>query len=302
MLLFWAARGLRGGLSPADLQTARDELIRFALFWRLCVTNEGRAATWALKTLQEHTDPASFPGAYLYRLMTGAIDGERCALPLVEPDALRRHLVVDPASAAWRSWKERFAPEDAPAGYMDLASTWWGAARRMLPWLQRVHVAGAFPHYDPLSDRDDDLPYDIDHLCPRADWGANWNGLNGRVHCAKPIRDAMWGWRSLLGEGIGNKRIVDASVNRGDGDRPLAEKLPALAAPSAPGMAEELEAWSIAPADAALWLASSGFGGSWDEVRLAAFQSAVERRAAHLYGQYFRNPNFSVWLDPNDPA
>ena len=79
----------------------------------------------------------------------------------------------------------------------------------------------------------------------------------------------------------------------------MAKKLPALALPSADGKQAQLEVSVIETGDAALWLASSGPGGSWDEARLAAFQSAVERRAAQLYERYFRDLNFSVWLDPN---
>lgn len=304
VLLFWAVQGLRGGRQPADLAPAQDELVRFALFWQLCVTSGDRPSTRAFRVLQENKDPTHFPGAHLYRLLTGALEQEGCALPLVDADTVRRHLVADPPSPVWRSWKERFAPEGAPNGYMDLASTWWRAGNRMLPWLQRPYVAGAFPHYDPLSDRDEDLPYDVDHLCPKADWGANWLGLSSRVVCDQAARDAM-GDRSrrwLLGDGIGNKRIIDASQNRSDGDQPLAKKLPALALPSADDKQAQLEISVIETGDAALWLASSGSGGSWDEARLAAFQSAVERRAAQLYERYFRDLNFSVWLDPNEPT
>ncbi|WP_162244786.1 DUF262 domain-containing protein [Methylobacterium sp. Leaf469] len=297
VVLFWAVRGLRAGRTVADLGAARGDLLRFALFWRLCVYNDGRAAAWSLKVLQEHQQTCEFPGRHLYRLCVGDVDGERCANRLLAADVMTRFLVADPPVPVWRSAQERFARDEAPVGYEALASAWWWSARKMLPWLQRDYVASAFPHYDPLSDRDDDLPYDLDHLCPQADWGANWNGLSGRIEASAGIARAMWAWRSLLGNGIGNMRIVDASVNRGDGDAPLPAKVPGLAdTPLTAKTTGAMAAMALDPTERALWLAASTPDDRWDEARLAAFQSAVERRSAALYHRYFEELEFTVWL------
>ena len=297
VVLFWVVRGLRAGWTIADLGAARAELLRFALFWRLCVYNDGRAAAWSLKVLQEHQQICAFPGQNLYRLCVGDVDGERCANRLLPADVMTRFLVADPPVPAWRSAQERFARDEAPVGYEALASAWWWCARKLLPWLQRDYVASAFPHYDPLSDRDDDLPYDLDHLCPQADWGAHWAGLSGRIEASASIARAMWGWRSLLGNGIGNLRIVDASVNRGDGDTPLPAKVPGLSDPQLTAeAAAAMAAMALDPAERALWLAASTPDDRWDEARLAAFQSAVERRSADLYRRYFEDLEFATWL------
>ncbi|MFC6046336.1 hypothetical protein ACFPYM_00600, partial [Methylobacterium hispanicum] len=297
VVLFWVVCGLRAGLTVADLCAARGELLRFALFWRLCVYNDGRAAAWSLKVLQEHQQTCTFPGRNLYRLCVGDADGERCANRLLPADVMTRFLVADPPAPAWRSAKERFACDEAPVGYEALASAWWWSARRLLPWLQRDYVASAFPHYDPLSDRDDDLPYDLDHLCPHADWGAHWAGLSGRIDAPAGIASAMRGWRSLLGNGIGNLRIVDASVNRGDGDIPLPAKVPGLADTQlTQEAAAAMAAMALDPAGRAMWLAASTPDGRWDEARLAAFQNAVERRSAELYRRYFEDLEFASWL------
>ncbi len=182
-----------------------------------------------------------------------------------------RFLVADPPTPAWRSARERFARDDAPVGYEALASAWWWSARKVLPWLQRDYVAFAFPHYDPLSDRDDDLPYDLDHLCPQADWGAHWSGLSGRIEATAIIATAMREWLSLLGNGIGNLRIVDASVNRGDGDTPLPAKMRGLAdAYLTAEAAAKLAAIALDLDERALWLAASTPEKRWTETRLVS--------------------------------
>lgn len=108
--------------------------------------------------------------------------------------------------------------------------------------------------------------------------------MNSRIDATQGVRDAMQGWRSLLGDGIGNLRIVDTSVNRGDGDTSLPVKMRCLSETNLTFEGKAMmEAIALDPMDRALWLAASTPEDRWDESRLAAFQSAVERRSAWLY-------------------
>jgi hypothetical protein len=295
VLLFWAVRHLRSGKAPEDLAPARAEITRFALFWRLCVYNEGRASAWSFSVLHKSGSDLTFPGADLYRMFVGDVDHERCANRLL-PTHVMSALMVGTPSPTWRTFQERFVPEGAPRGYEQLGPAWWRGARRMLPWLQRDYVARAFPAYDPLSNRDDDLPYDLDHLCPQSDWAADWRLVQGRIS-EDTLRGRMGEGRFELGNAIGNLRIIDATTNRGDGDAAILDKLPFLrAAVGDPEAGPQMDAQAINPAHRDLWRAASGENQRWDAARLQAFQEAVERRSAWLYEQYFDTLGYAAWL------
>ncbi|SEG64387.1 Protein of unknown function DUF262 [Methylobacterium sp. 190mf] len=307
VLLLWAVLRLDAGCSDADLASSRDELLRFTLFWRLCVYNEGRAAAWSYSLLRGRLSGEAFPAGALYARFIGVPSGEPCAYRLLPADTFERWLVGEAASV-WRSVKQRFQPEGAPVGYEQLGLAWWRGARKMLPWLQRAYVAGAFPGYDPLSDRDDDLPYDLDHLCPQAHWTGDRRPVERAVAAGEQERRAMGAERYELGNAIGNLRLIAASENRSDGARPLAEKLIFLSdAPAAPELEVTMRHLGFDKADRPLWRVASGVNRHWDAARLEAFQQAVELRSARLYALLYDELGFDTWISAvaaaeNDPA
>ena len=92
----------------------------------------------------------------------------------------------------------------------------------MLPWLQRAYLQQVFADFDPTSGRDDDTPYDVDHMIPQSDWGAGWTNLHPRLTVSKELSNddinrIRWE-RWNVGNAIGNKWLVDFSVNRGWGN------------------------------------------------------------------------------------
>ncbi len=192
-----------------------------------------------------------------------------------------------------------------------LRAAWPGLVARRAQdaaWLQRAYVAGAFPGYDPLSDRDDDLPYDLDHLCPQAHWTGDRRPVERAVAAGEQERRAMGAERYELGNAIGNLRLIAASENRSDGARPLAEKLIFLSdAPAAPELEVTMRHLGFDKADRPLWRVASGVNRHWDAARLEAFQQAVELRSARLYALLYDELGFDTWISAvaaaeNDPA
>jgi len=72
VLVFWAS-----SLSTeVDIAASRKEAVRFALFWLLCVWNDDKAASWCFEYIRKmEGDRVIFPGADLYRLLSGNVCG-----------------------------------------------------------------------------------------------------------------------------------------------------------------------------------------------------------------------------------
>ena len=180
--------------------------MRFALFWHLCVWNDDKAASWCFEHIRETEDaPASFPGAPLYRLLSGMDSGDACGSALIPADEFARRLCL-PEDSQWRSDKERFGEG---GDRNDVGAHWWWYGRKLLPWLQRDYLRRAFPGYAPLTNHEDDLPYDVDHICPYKDWG-DWWSVRDRFDTDDPnLKQRMREGRDGVGNGIGNLRLVE---------------------------------------------------------------------------------------------
>ena len=296
VLVFWATSHPKA----AERERCRQEAVRFALFWRLCVLNDEKAANAAFAFLKrERAKHATFPGAALYQLLTGAGQSEKYAHALLPPCEFERKLCQASESPTWRTDEERFVENKLRN---DVGSNWWWHGRKMLPWLQRDYIKDAFPGYVPLSDHEDDLPYDFDHICPYKDWG-DWVSVRNRLESIdggvrQRMRDGRWG----VGNGIGNLRIVDSSINRADQDDDIARKMPFAVAGGEPSDSDRAEMAKLAfpPEDRALWKKVSRTGAvserRWNDDRLAAFQRAVEQRAAWLYRRFFDDLGYEQWV------
>lgn len=105
VLVFWAT------VHPesANWKLCRQEAVRFALFWRLCVWNDEKAANTAFVYIKEtKAEHADFPGAALYQRLVGATQSEPYAHALLPPDEFERKLCMVGESPAWRTDEERF--------------------------------------------------------------------------------------------------------------------------------------------------------------------------------------------------
>lgn len=298
VLVFWAVRVLEAGRG-ADLAASRKEVVRFALFWHVFGWNNEKSARWAFKHLQDMQDVTHFPGSALYRNLIGTDRGDRCACALIDAGEFTQRLLSKERSSGWRTDRERFGEKERN----EVGAHWWWSGRKVLPWLQRDYIVEAFPSYQPLSDHEDDLPYDVDHICPWEDCG-NWfsvgnriKTLEGKPDLVKRMRDG----RDAVGNGIGNLRLVSASDNRGDRDADISEKMPfAIRAAALEEDEANMGKFAFPPDDRTLWKQVSRSGKvaerHWDECRLASFQQAVGKRAAWFYSRFYNELGYATWI------
>ena len=302
VLVFWAVRVLDAGRDE-DLAASREEVVRFALFWHVFGWNNEKSARWAIERLQDVREITRFPGSELYRKLTGTKD-DRCAYALIDASEFTRRLCKE-RDPSWRTDRERFGEKERN----EVGAHWWWNGRKALPWLQREYIVEAFPDYRPLSDHEDDLPYDVDHICPWNDCGDWWSvkdrikALEGKSDLAKRMRDG----REAVGNGIGNLRLVDASTNKGDQDADIAEKMSfVIKAEPCERDKADMARFAFSPKDRALWEQVSCSGDvkqrQWDENRLAAFQQAVEERAAWLYNCYYNELGYAEWVPAKEES
>jgi hypothetical protein len=305
VLTYWAV--INGNAQTAGAN--RQELVRFAMFWHIFSTNNEKAARWAFAHIRENNGPAgAFPGGALYAQLIGAAGGERCALALVQPCEFAQR-ICQQRSAIWRTDAQRFGTQN---NRNEIGSHWWWNRSKILPWLQRDYLRRVLPGFAPLTEHEDDIPYDMDHICPRNDWMAYHRALpdTPELEAMDLNREAMRLNREILGNGIGNFRLVESSQNRADQDADVCQKIPCIC------MADPLHdeclqtlADSAFPSDEEqrnLWQSVSNpvdiDQRFWNADRLAAFQQAVERRAAWLYKRFYTELGFQAWVPPPAPA
>lgn len=290
VLVYWVVRREKSPDTDGNINACREELVRFALFWHFFVWNNEKAARWAFEYLRNAQDVMHFPGPALYRRLIGTEGGDRCAYALVDSKEFTERLSKKP-DPSWRTDRERFGEGKKRN---EVGAHWWWSGRKVLPWLQRDYITEAFPGYMPLSDHEDDLPYDVDHICPWEDCGNWWSvrervkALEGKDALIKRMQDG----RDAVGNGIGNLRLVDVPANRGDQDADISCKMPfALKADASKEDKTHMARFAFPPEDCAFWKKVSRPDAVakrlWDQDRLTAFQQAVEKRAAWLYCRFY---------------
>ena len=296
VLLLWVLQS-----QSADvLRACRSDVIRFVMFWRLCVLNENKASGRCFEAIRKNT---GITMKALYDLLVSD-DREVVAVRLASPQAMRACLASPKGAFVWRALADRFDPKGE--GPVVLAKQWWNSGEASLLWLQRGYLARTFRDFDPASGRDDDTPYDIDHMIPRSDWNEHWStfskklkatGLFGGDGDAEGPQLRQMKWNRGIGDAIGNRWLVDFSINRKWGKKPFSEKIGCLIDEEKRQCASELSYRDMAfDRDAAqIWKGASGIDGTWSRERLIGFQQALEERAAWLYERFYADLGFVEW-------
>ena len=277
----------------ADLSESRTAILRFVMYWQLCVTDPRKASLLAFEALEQNKFEAKFPDYSLYNLF---IDKD-VALTMVSPviiEKIKGDVVFSsPELTRLRGWS-RFDIRQADKqeiNAINLYQRWWGNGRThvhpLLLWLQRETVAGFYGN--PVAGRDEDTPYDYDHICPANHWG-NWTGARGSDKLIDFLIDYD-GHRSV-GNSIGNIRVWQSEKNRSDGAASPNVKLE-LNNPET--RIKLLMQSSIDSTQIVGWTSCSG-ERSWNEARVRAFQQVVELRAFSLYKQFYTELQFEKWV------
>lgn len=295
VLAYWAWKHPNIGNS----KVSREEAVRFSLFWHFAVLNNEKAARWAFDYIKNDMENLEFPGVALYELFIGSKGSDHCAHKLVLPEEFERRQLKE-ATSKWRTDAERFIMENDARN--EIGSHWWWSGKKMLPWLQRDYIRRVFPGYAPLTDHEDDVPYDVDHMCPSKDWGEDWRTLQHRLDIDKSLVERVHECREAVGGAIGNLQLLESSENRGYQAGDVADKMPFILRDDEPPNVEDakhMADFAFAPKDRKLWKRVSRQGPAdnrrWNEDRLEAFQQAVEQRAAWLYRCFHDDLGYELW-------
>ncbi len=299
VLLRWVLQVIKLPNPDVTLAESREEILRFIMFWLLCVTDSSKASNRTFEILEEKK--AKFPGYAIHRELVNG----KMAVELLAPDAIKNvnGLAFSPSESLLRGWK-RFATrqDNQEQVAVNLYKRWWnnnGSHRHaMLLWLQREEVA-VFQG-SPVAGRDDETPYDYDHICPGNHW-AGWTGIT-RKDKITDFYDSADDHYSCVGNSIGNLRVWNSSDNRRLGDLSPRKRLEL----EDEGLSSELLKRSGISADQACdWLLCSGEegkGSHWTLERVQAFQRVVEKRTFDLYSRFFNELSLEQWIVSDSAA
>lgn len=216
LLLFTFKRDEGRAWEGEDLAT----LIAFILHWLIFVGDDGKAAydTFVQAGGKGWRFGRNSVAALLHHFETVGV-ARRAPRP---GDWLDLEREVRNRGCTLAKWAERFSSRDAPdhaspGEALRVLSTHAELQRRALLWLQRRYVTRAFPHYDPTSTRDDDLPFDLDHAIPKELFGFHWSAERKPRGLSSPEESNFKDLRNTVGNSLGNLRWLAAADNRGRG-------------------------------------------------------------------------------------
>ncbi|WP_034995698.1 DUF262 domain-containing protein [Beijerinckia mobilis] len=218
LILFTVTRGVDKPWGTSD----RDIMRAFVLYWMLFIRDEGKAARYIFEQVAFHQ--WSFTTEAIRKLIqTYEREGIGYFLPRPAMLPSLRH-EVEKADHHLRSPADRFIVSNRDnerefSEVLRVLSTKTELIKRALMWLQRDYLMKNFPHYDPTSERDEDLPIDLDHIIPQKAFGFHWGECT--AYLAKDAISDNFRWnRRLIGDSLGNCRWLSASENRSKGAGP----------------------------------------------------------------------------------
>ncbi len=282
----------------------RADLLRLTLYWMQWVREPPRASLLAFQVISdlaggEHAGGFENLCREIYKTITNA--KKPVGLPLRTPRFLMELCGLTGNNLRVLGDTLRFSPDpDEPDAHRQARGFYrrwwrhWNYRHPMLLWLQRAYV-NRLPG-NPMAGFEEDTPYDFDHILPCSHWG-DWTGIKeGQrlLDCKVCDRDARW----VIGNAIGNVRVWDASVNRGDGDASPWIKLATDSTSDDRSMRDLLKMSAIS-SGVCDWRDCSPRQEHekkiWDDSRALAFQRAVEGRSFHLYKRLFKEAGFEKW-------
>jgi hypothetical protein len=277
LVLFAIKQGIHQPWGKDD----RAMLCSFTLYWLLFVRNHEKAAWRSFR--HARNEDWSFGQAAIHKLVKEfEDDGIANFIPrLSDLEKLKDEVVSEVIKEGYilRSWIDRFKAADLnvdhkPGEALRVLSTNRELIQRALMWLQRDYIVDNYSNYDPTSDRDDDLPIDLDHIVPHDLFGFHWTDRTNRLHQEIITDDAIsanFRWhRDLIGNSLGNFRWLDSRINRARG------KSTFQALENNADLVSNPDNWnSIIP--------SGATKQRWSKDSIATFQRLIDSRTLDLY-------------------
>jgi hypothetical protein len=287
----------------ADL--CRQDLVRFVMWWYIFVIDNLKASDLCFRKIKDLSITEN-PGKFFYAEINHEdIYGYRLVSCKI---ATEIWFTSGNEDFQWKSYEQRFGKDN---NLNKIAAHWWSSSKKSLFWLQKDYLRERFPGFKPLSEHEEDTPYDFDHICPANDFYYYiWDRFAEDV--PKNLTDIYRRGRNFLDASIGNYRIVTSSQNRYDSDDDISKKLPAAIRVDnlTDDQKKDLANFALAGDEESLklWGRVSRAGECkdrlWNRDRLAAFQQAVEHRTAWLYCKFYTELGFAEWetITPETPA
>ena len=179
VLIFLAAKRSGAPFRHDECETLRA----FVLHWLLFVANNDKAAWGAFQHMRKASWLFSKASMKLF-VQEFEQEGFARFMPRKkELEILHNDMENCKDQPQLRSWSERFAAADTqqfkPGETIRILATHQELVKRALMWLQREYLAKF--RYDPTSDRDEDLPVDLDHIVPASTFYFNWGDRGLRL-------------------------------------------------------------------------------------------------------------------------
>lgn len=272
----------------SDSKTPVDLLPSFVLFWLLFVEDSDKAAWLVFRLHLNQTSSASLPTLPTL-VQTLISEGLAHAVPHQNELILLRQ-EVDQGNHRLRAWDERFTGCDiidkrCPGTALRKITCEHDRERSkcLLMWVQRGYLTDKFSDFDPTSNRDEDLPVDLDHLVPDSKFGFHWKSRDRYLDFADEDENFKH-HRCLVGNSLGNYRWLGASENRGRGNRdlePLPNHADRIAAPEDWNRLIKKPRWTLADVE--------------------DFQRRIDLRSLDLVTELLNDPQFSTLTGAPSP-
>jgi len=270
-------------------EDGRKVLCPFVLYWLIFVGDDRKAADRVF----QHAYPADENRRWQFSLnsIRDLIEEyEQEGIARVMPRSRQLPCLYEEVNKSdhhLRPWAERFKSLDQdserkPGDALRVLSTNRELAKRALIWLQRKYIVGEYPDYKPTSDRDDDLPIDLDHLIPYSVFGFDWRLRDKRLD-ADAISDNFHWERGTAGNSIGNFRWLDARVNRRRGNNQI----------------EPVKDDGDLISNLAAWNDLIG-KSKWSEDEISTFQRLIDLRTLDLYRELLDGIDFLLAETPSN--
>lgn len=265
-----------------------EMLCGFVLHWLLFVNNDANAAWRAFQHAKEHD--WAFTQESIRELI-GEYEKEGEAYFIPRQDALcDLRNEVENGTDMLRSWADRFKAADytdehKPGDALRVLSSNEELRKRALMWLQREYITSQWKNYDPTSDRDEDLPIDLDHIVPNGIFNFDWRHRNRRLE-DDVISDNFRQERGSVGNSIGNFRWLAVSDNRKRGK----------------GKYESLPDNGDLVSNPTEWEALTSNDASdqpWSKKDIATFQRLIDLRTLELYENLLTKSRIEELLPAN---
>lgn len=240
---------------------------RFALRWILFVTNSQKAANYIFQQFADQELERDFTYLSIYE----ELEKEGLARPLIsDADLALLETEIDKPKHILHHWEKRFSTikrkeDDSYQDSIRILAANRELTKRALLYLQRKVLSEQFPDFDPTTNKDEDLPIDLDHLIPDNKFGFNWKSRTSRLSF-EDMDENFRHQRCNIGNTLGNFRWLNASENRSRGKKTIDPET------AKQDLIKNVDEWNDLIEKT-----------PWKEKDVATFQRLIDARTLELY-------------------